>query len=283
MTYGLNVKTWKFQRFVFVFVILGLLHISELGPSLAVADEVFTVEHDGELIDVSSSNIHCLPPEARNGIVRINCSMFDGPVYFFDELTKDNISICTFWGCGLLRDDEEREACKTKCPPKRWPIEIPDCDSQVVEGIEGTWRHDLNVSPGGLSPVRRGSSMTFTTDSVIFNYYEIVKIKRSYSIVESENRQYILELKDQQGESERLNIKLMPCGLEVKSKDGCSAFCQNVRDDISEEDFREIVIKVLSGGSDDSLIEAVLQQPAEVWRQQSIFPKHSFFREVITD
>ncbi len=253
-----------------------------LVSSVAIADEIYTVKRGGEVIDVTS--IHrCFPPQTRNGIVRINCSAFDGPVYFFDESTRENISICPFWGCDLLDDDEKKQTCRTECPPKQWPLEVPDCDKQFVESILGTWRLESTVSPGGLAKNHGGWSMTIAADSMLFDFYKIVQIERSFAVIHNKNRQYILEQKDETGETETINIKLMPCGLMVDSEAVCSAFCENFLDEFSEEDRRIIILKLLSDAFDDSTVEEIIKRSAEERGQHPVFQNHSFFREVITD
>jgi len=252
-----------------------------LVSSIAIADETYTVELVGEDIDVTSINASCTAPQTRNGIVRINCSILDGPVYFFDESTNKIISICPFWGCDLLDDDEQRQTCRTECPPKQWPIEVPNCDNQVVESILGTWRLESSLLPSGLSRTHGGWSMTIADDSVLFDFQEVVQFNRSYAVVENKNRHYVLELKDESGETDTITIKLMQCGLMVEPKAVCSAFCKNLHNEFSEED-RRAILRLLLVGFDDSKIEEFIKMSFEE-PQQPFFSNHSFFREVISN
>ena len=253
-----------------------------LFSSVAIADEIYKYESNGKEIEVNSNGNGCTAPETRNGIVRIDCSRLDGPRYFFDESTREIISICPFWGCDILKDNEQNQTCKTECPPKQWPIEISDCDNQVVEGILGTWRLESTLTPSGLSRTHGGWSMTIADDSVLFDFQEVVQFKRSYAVVEKDNRYYKLELEDESEEIETINIKLMPCGLMIEPKAVCSAFCKNLHSEFSEED-RRAILSIVAVGFDDSMIEEFIKRSLEESHQQPFFSNHSFFREVITN
>ena len=98
-----------------------LLLFPLLISSIANADEIYTIEQDGEEIDVTSGWPSCTR-EFRNGLVRIDClSKLDGPVYYFDEKTRKLVAECYGW-----RADRSKEP---KCPfPKEWLEQGESCN-----------------------------------------------------------------------------------------------------------------------------------------------------------
>lgn len=219
----------------------------------------------------------CLPPETRNGIVRINCSNIEGGVYFYDESTGETISVCT--RCNWLKDDKMKHACKTECPPKEWPLEIPNCDNQVAESILGTWRLDSHLVLGVFGPISHdGWSITITDHAMLFDFHGIVQFERSIAVVDTNNRHVVLELQDDSGETDTVTIRFMPCGLMFKPDTECSAFCKNLNSEFSKEDYRAIS-KLTGHYLDDATIEKIIEQAP----RRPFFSGRDYFREVISN
>lgn len=79
---------------------------SDLAKELASIKEAWT--------DPDRPN--CLPPEVKSGVVKIDCSPFVEPIKLYDEVSGQQIAVCSFWACHLLDDEAERKTCQTKCP-----------------------------------------------------------------------------------------------------------------------------------------------------------------------
>jgi hypothetical protein len=255
----------------------GVLSVQESSSQ----GEYFVELDNGESYDVTAMP-GCLPPEIKNGMAQINCSLSDGPVYYFDESTREIVQICSW-----LSDAEN-------CPPRQWPIEAPGCDGRVSTDILGTWRLSSYAGPSGFSPVGGrgpsgawpndgGWSMTIAADSIAFDIYESAQIERPYAVVAQDDQRYVLELRDDFGETETIDIELAPCGLVVEAEAACTSFCQNMHNDVPFETVREIVLKLTAGRLDDDLVEEMLSRASDTTQRRSFFPVRSYFRQVILD
>src|SRR5262245_621624 len=61
---------------------------------------------NGDLISVRRES-GCLPPLTRGGLIKVDCTLLDGPAYYFDESTRRMVEPCSFWFADSVR-----------CPPK---------------------------------------------------------------------------------------------------------------------------------------------------------------------
>lgn len=231
------------------------------------ADAAFVIEQNGERIDLTKLPECSGPPERRNGVVKIDCSVLDGPVHYFDESTHELIQTCSIWG----RDEA--------CPPERWPVETADCENQATNGISGTWRLHSIASAHGYSQQPDGWAISISADSMIFEFREGFRLVRSYAIASRDERRYRLELRDGRGMTETIGIDLLECGFLVDSGEECGRFCENFRNDVlsdgRREEFLALIGDQFGAAEADRLLEALLQQP--------IFIDRSYYQHVVSD
>lgn len=236
-----------------------------VGPDDNVAIEL----PNGELISVGRES-GCLPPQTRGGLIKVDCTMFDGPAHYFDASTKAMVESCSFWFPDLKR-----------CPPKQWPVDVPGCSADVPVGITGSWRLYGIPSAGGFSSVEGGWAVTLSDQSITFDFGGVAPIERSYAVVERDDRRYTLEIRDDRSESTLVKIDLAPCGLFIESEGVCDAFCENVADEVgrpSDDQIRDIAER-LSGGQDEALLERAIEAIRESIARgpQPVFFERAFF------
>jgi hypothetical protein len=236
-----------------------------VGPDDALAVEL----PNGDLVPVGRGS-GCLPPQTKNGLIKVDCTPFDGPAHYFDASTREMVESCSFWFPDAKR-----------CPPKGWPVDVPGCDGEVPPRITGTWRFYAMPSAGGFYSVADGWTMTLADESIIFRFGDFGQVERSYGVTEQGNQTYSLEIRDAQAARMLVNIELAPCGLFIDSEGVCDAFCENLADQVgvpSDEQIRNIA-KRMGGGQDDEALERIVGAIRESIEQgpQPIFPERSFF------
>ena len=222
----------------------------------------------------------CGPPVSRGGTIQIDCTILDGPVYYFDESTREFIEVCSFWF-----PDPRR------CPPKQWPIEVADCDGAIPPGISGTWRFHATPTFRGFRPSDGGWTMTITEASILFDFYGFSQVERSYSVTHSDDLRYEVELQDESSETRVLRIEPGPCGFFVESDAECDEFCRNLAEELgtpTDEELREVVTRSLGEKLDVTQLEWVLSHlPNEAERRQRdpqpLFPERAYFLKVTGD
>ena len=292
---------------------MRLLFCLLLVSSLAVADEkTYFIEREGKQVDLSllymfegernktgetRERIPCSTPQPKNGIVAIDCSFFDGPVFYFDETTGKNISICPLWGCDTLDDVKQRRACNTECPPKhrydnedlRGLIEVTEpptaCDGQHAESIVGAWRVDpawtrreyVKAHPEVTeSSVMVGESgvMTITAKLIVLEIANIGQIRRAYTLIGGSSHRYLLEQRDNAGATATVNLDVVPCGLVMEAPTPCTnAFCENARDEV----FKLLADKLGNGDA------ATLRRNSEAAKLDRIILDRVYYRQVVTE
>ena len=168
---------------------------------------------NGDLIPVGRRD-GCVQPIPRGGLIKVDCTPFDGPAYYFDEPTRAMVESCSFWF-----PDPNR------CPPKEWPIETPGCDGQVPPGITGAWTLHALPTAGGFSPIGGGWTITLSDNSITFDLSGSAKLERSYAVVEQDDQRFSLEIRDDRSARTVVDVELAPCGLFIESEAVCDAFC----------------------------------------------------------
>lgn len=241
-----------------------------IGPPNDLAIEL----PNGELISIGRGN-GCAPPVLRAGVVQVNCTAFDGPTYYFDESTGAMIEACSLWFPEPKR-----------CPPRRWPIEVSECDGTVPRDIVDTWR--LYAVPGatGFHPTDGGWTMTLGEGTMTFDFYGVAEAERSYAVVARDGPHFSLELRDSSSETTTIELQLAPCGLLVEADAVCNAFCENIARDAgtpTDEQLREIIANSLGNEADPATLEQILRSiPNEAARRQQqpqpLFPERAYFR-----
>jgi hypothetical protein len=238
--------------------------------TLVGVDDGLAIElPDGELIPLGRRG-GCMPPVARGGLVKVDCTVWDGPAYYFDASTRAMVESCSFWF------PEPR-----RCPPKQWPVDVPGCDAALPQSITGTWKLYAVPAAGGFSPVPNGWTMTLTDESITFAIDGFAPVRRAYVLLERAERRYALELRDALSATTRIDVELAPCGLFVESERICDAFCENLADEVgvpTAEDIREAAGR-MSGGQSEESIERMIAAIRESIEQgpQPIFLERSFF------
>ena len=214
----------------------------------------------------------CLPPVTRGGLIKIDCTVSDGPAHYFDASTRAMVESCSFWF-----PDPRR------CPPKQWPVDVPGCETEVPQGITGTWRFYAIPAAGGFSAVDNGWIMTLTDESITFTFDGFAPLQRSYTVLEHGDRRYALEIRDARSAATRVDVELAPCGLFVESEATCDAFCENLADDVgaptpTEQEIRELARRVTGTQNDESLerMVAAIRESIEQG-PRSIFLERAFF------
>lgn len=196
----------------------------------------------------------CLPPVSKGGMIEVDCTVSDGPAYYFDETSRSMIEVCSFWNADPKR-----------CPPKQWPITPANCEGRVSADITGSWHLDSVAMADGFAPVSVGPVIRITDSSVFFGGHGALEVERSYSIVSQSDRRYELRLTDDMGESLKLGVELTACGLVMESDTLCGAFCENLRDEWLD-----------SAGDAARQLSNQFVSPAD--RRLPIFPPRSLFR-----
>jgi hypothetical protein len=243
-----------------------------LRPATLVgADDDPTIAYaDGELLPLTRRR-GCLPPVTRAGLIKVDCTVSDGPAYYFDASTRAMIEACSFWFPDLER-----------CPPKQWPVDVPGCDAEVPRGIAGTWRLHALPTAGGFSPVDNGWAMTLTDESIAFVFEDDARFERAYAVLEHRDRQYSLELRDAQSATTRIDVELAPCGLFVESAELCDAFCANLANEVgvpTERQIRDAAARIAGGQEGDNLERIVAAMRESIERgPKPIFLERAFFK-----
>jgi hypothetical protein len=203
---------------------------------------------DGKLTSVAR-NAGCAPPVFSGGVIMVDCAVLnDGPVHYFDEGTRAMIESCPSWSADAKR-----------CPPRQWPIELPDCDGAVPQGVTGTWRFYALPGADGFYPVTVGWAMTLEDGSISFDFYGVEQSERSYTVIYRGERRYELRIEDDRGATTAAAIELAPCGMIVETAAMCDVFCEN-----------------LAGGFGTS----TEPQPR---KPEPLFPKRAYFRLATSD
>jgi hypothetical protein len=232
---------------------------------------------DGERFSVARS-AGCAPPVSRGGVIKVDCTLLDGPAHYFDESTRAMIESCSFWFADPKR-----------CPPRQWPIEVPDCDGAVPQGITGTWRFYASPAAAGFYPVTAGWAMMLDQGSISFDFYGVQQVERSYTVVESGDRRYALEIKDARSATTAVEIELVPCGMLVEADALCDAFCENLASEFgppTEAQLRAIVANSLGDSVDEATLDRILEEAAkseQLRKPQPLFPERAYFRAVAGD
>ncbi|HLF11701.1 MAG TPA: hypothetical protein VJA26_10850 [Gammaproteobacteria bacterium] len=247
------------------------------GARLVGSNDSLAIElPNGELRSLAG----CLPPVSRGGVIKVDCTLDDGPAHYFDESTRAMIESCSFWFADPKR-----------CPPKRWPLDLPGCDGTVPEGITGTWRFYASPAASGFSPTTGGWTMTLAEGSMSFDFYGTVQIERSYTVVQQSDRRYALEIRDDSSATTAIDIELAPCGILVEANAVCDAFCENIASEFgapTDAQLRAIVANSLGDRVDEDTLERILETARELEQRQGqqpqpLFPERAYFREVIDD
>jgi hypothetical protein len=237
--------------------------------TLSLDDDPAIELPNGDLIPVGREH-GCLPPQTRAGLIKVDCTLFDGPAHYFDEATRAMIESCSFWF-----PDPRR------CPPKQWPLDIPGCDAAVPKRITGTWRFFAIPTAGGYSPVEGGWTITWADESITFDLARSTQVERSYAVVEQDSPRYTLELRDERSARTLIEVELAPCGLFIESEGICDAFCQNLATEVgvpTDEQIRDIAGRIGEGQSDESRERIVATIRESIERgPRSIFLKRAFF------
>jgi hypothetical protein len=212
----------------------------------------------------------CMQPVSRGGLIKVDCTILDGPAYYFNETTRAMVEVCSFWF-----PDPDR------CPPKQWPMEVPECDGRVPQNITGTWRLYAMPTAGGFSLVGGGWTITLTDELMLFDVEGPEQLERSYSIIEQTDQRYSLEIRDERNARTAVDVELAPCGLFIESEAVCDEFCQNYADEVgvpTDEQIREIATRMGGDQSDESLerFETMIRESIEQG-PRIVFPERAFF------
>lgn len=223
---------------------------------------------NGELTPLGTSR-GCQPPVTKGGLIKVDCTMLDGPAHYFDQATRAMVESCSFWFTDAKR-----------CPPKAWTVDVPGCDGEIPERITGAWRFYAVPTAGGFAPVDAGWTMTLVEQSITFAFTGFAQVERSYTVLEQDNQRYSLELRDDRAATSRVYFELAPCGLFVEAEPTCDAYCENFADEFevpSEEQIRDIA-RQMAGGQDGALMEQIVATIREsIANPQPIFPERAFF------
>ena len=240
------------------------------GSRLVGSGDAAAIEKpNGDVIPAGRSD-SCAQPISRGGLIKVDCTAFDGPAYYFDESTRVLLEACSFWFSDPSR-----------CPPKQWPMDVPGCDGRVPQSITGTWRLYALPTAGGFSPVDGGWTIRLTDEMILFGLGGPAQLERSYSVVEQDGQRYSLEIRDDRSARTSVDIELAPCGLFIESEAVCDEFCQNYADEVgvpTDDQIHEMARRIGGGQNDGSLerLEATIRESIEQGPRM-IFPKRAFF------
>jgi hypothetical protein len=246
-----------------------LSHSRLVGPDDALAIEM----PDGELVPLSRRN-GCLPPVTKAGVIKVDCTLNDGPAHYFDESTRMMIESCSFWFPDAKR-----------CPPKQWPVEVEGCDGAIPQGIEATWRIYAMPAAAGFYTLSGGWEMTFDEDSVLFDFDGFPRVTRSYAVIESGGDRYRLEITDATSTTTTIDLALSACGMFVESEARCDSFCENVTRELgrpSEDQLRAVLAKSLGGVANQAEVERIVKELATA-EPGPLFPERAYFLLVGAD
>lgn len=244
-------------------------HEDELRRSTLVGsdDELALATPDGELRPLTRG---CVPPVTKGGLIKVDCTVSDGPAYYFDASTRAMIESCSFWF-----PDPKR------CPPKQWPVDVPACDATIPDRINGTWRLYAIPGAGGFSPIDDGWTMTLTGESMTFVFSGRAPLERSYEVLERRDRRYSLEISDTRFAKTRIDVELAPCGLFVESEEICDAFCENFAAEVgvpTEQEIREVARRIAGERNGESLERMVTALRASIEQgPRPLFRERAFY------
>jgi hypothetical protein len=219
-----------------------------------------------------------LPPVSSGGVIKVDCTPLDGPAHYFDESTRAMIESCSFWFADPKR-----------CPPKQWPLDLPDCDGTVPQGITGIWRFYAIPAASGFFPTTGGWTMTLAEGSMSFDFYGTVPAERSYTVVEQSDRRYALEISDDSSATTAIDIELAPCGILVEANAVCDAFCENIGGEVgapTDAQLRSMVANSFGDSVDEDTLERILEtirESEQPQQPQPLFPARAYFRDLSGD
>jgi hypothetical protein len=219
------------------------------GATLVGPDDDLSIElANGDLIPVGPKH-WCMPPLTRNGLIKVDCTPFDGPAYYFDESTRTMVKACSFW----VSDPK-------RCPPKQWPIDVPGCEGRVPQRITGTWRYFAMPAAGGFSRVDRGWTMAVTDESITFDFPGFASIERAYAVIEQDDQRYSLEIA-MIAPRQRRSISSWRHAASLSSpKESATRFSENFADEVgvpTDEQIRQALRLAGVDPSDGSLDRTV--------------------------
>lgn len=231
-------------------------------------DELAIATPDGRIRPLSRNG--CIPPMTKGGLIKIDCTMLDGPAYYFDASTRAMIESCSFWSPEAKR-----------CPPKGWPVDVPGCDAELPQSITGSWRLYALPGAGGFSKLDNGWTMTLNGEAITFAVNGRATLQRSYEVLERRDGRYSLEISDARSARTRIDLELAPCGLFVESEEFCDAFCKNFAAEVgvpTEQEIREVARRITGEPNGESLerIVAALRQSVEQG-PRPLFLERAFF------
>jgi hypothetical protein len=213
----------------------------------------------------------CLQPVSQNGVIKVDCTPSDGPADYFEESTRALIASCSFWF-----PDAER------CPPKQWPIEVQGCDGTVPERITGTWRFDAIPTAGGFSRVGDGWDVTLNDASMTFDFRRAGQITRSYTVVESGQGRFTLEIRGGNSDTTAIDIELAPCGIFIEADGVCDVFCENIAGELGTPTEAQLRAN-LGDRFDEATLERILEIAKSEQEPQPLFLERAYFRAVTSD
>lgn len=105
----------SFKNYLFILLLVGTIVIS--GCASNPSNPEFNINQF-----VKENYKDCDKPEFCNNLVMVNCGAeVDGPLYYLNKNTGEEISVCG--GACWHPQGKEIEVCETRCPPKEWDCE----------------------------------------------------------------------------------------------------------------------------------------------------------------
>jgi len=165
------------------------------------------------------------------------------------------------------------------------PSPFVECEDQYPDGIEGTWRVDLDWTreeyakehpDRPVSELSIGvSQSTITADTVFVEIPNIGTLERKYRLKGGSANRYLLEYEDDAGATRVNIITLELCGLAMETEADCrDDFCERARD--------EVIDMVGNIGGADVDVEKLKRDAREAPQTQTV-PQRIYYRRVLTE
>lgn len=152
-----------------------------------------------------------------------------------------------------------------------------DCDEAIATGIQGTWGVDAALTFRDSDQRDNVAILTITGATMVMDIPNVGQIERSYRLIGNSDQYFTLELTDNTGATETLNVQSTGCTLIYPSQQDChSEYCENIRAEIYQR-----ISENIGGALTGVQIRERAESPEAIARQHAKqTPKQFYYQRV---